>query len=277
MKKDDIRKKFIWFIAISLILHILFALFFQKGLAPRKTDEESQKPLFINLNQKKKPRKIADIQKPKKESVPKNATAEALYSQSAENETVAAKTNPNPGAPISAPQPQQEQPKQQPTPNTEKKLSDVFNERAEEAKKKEEVKQTIDSFQRGLGAGTPDDILPDYKVGNRTYINTLANPAIGYYVELKRKFRLAFNPVQALRGRVNTSMRGGQMSVVLGVTVNARGELTDLIIIRSSGMPTYDDEGRRTVRSSAPFSAPPASLIQSNGQLDMAWTFIVYL
>ncbi len=120
------------------------------------------------------------------------------------------------------------------------------------------------------------DYFPDYKVGGHTYLNTLANPNIAYYVELKRRFRNTFNPVPALQGHLNAISRG-QISVVLGVTVDRSGNLANLIVIRSSGLESYDREGLRTVRSSSPFTTPPPNLLEADGQLRMAWTFIVYL
>ena len=65
--------------------------------------------------------------------------------------------------------------------------------------------------------------------------------------------------------------------MVVGVSLNQNGELVDLIVIRPSGIETYDKEGLRTVKASSPFSAPPGNLLASDGMLHMAWTFIVYL
>src|SRR3990167_9166158 len=119
------------------------------------------------------------------------------------------------------------------------------------------------------------DFLPNYTIGNRTYLNTLANPNIAYFVELKRKFKLTFNPVPALRAHINEISRG-KIDVILGVSVNAQGNIADLIVIRTSGIPAYDQEGIRTVRASSPFTSPPSNLLAPDNLLHMAWTFSVY-
>jgi TonB family protein len=61
------------------------------------------------------------------------------------------------------------------------------------------------------------------------------------------------------------------------VSVDGKGELAELFILRSSGLPAYDDEALRTVRSSAPFSSPPEKFLKDNGVLRMSWTFVIYI
>jgi hypothetical protein len=56
--------------------------------------------------------------------------------------------------------------------------------------------------------GGGDDFLPQYKVGNRTYVNAMANPRVAYYVELKRKFKMTWNPVPPLRRALHQISRG---------------------------------------------------------------------
>ena len=138
------------------------------------------------------------------------------------------------------------------------------------------AQKTTAQKNRGEVSGSNDDFLPSYKIGNRTYLNALANPSIFYFVELKRKFRLAFNPEPSIRYNLDKITRG-QMAVIWGVSVDAQGKLKDLILIRSSGLSDYDQEARRTISVSAPFSQPPAHLLEQDGLLNMAWTFVVHL
>ena len=64
---------------------------------------------------------------------------------------------------------------------------------------------------------------------------------------------------------------------VWGVSVDKNGKITKIIMLRRSGNSPYDAEARRTIKVSAPFSKPPGHLLQKDGQLHMAWTFVVYL
>lgn len=135
---------------------------------------------------------------------------------------------------------------------------------------------TMPDIKASVG-GSGEDFQPSYKVGNRTFVNTLATPGIGYFVELKRRFRTAFNPIPILRPIYQQIAGRGKVSVILGVIVDGRGRLAEVIMIRSSGIPAYDQEARRTISQSAPFSAPASSMLDSSGRLNMAWTFTVYL
>ncbi|MFH1829955.1 MAG: energy transducer TonB [Pseudomonadota bacterium] len=99
-----------------------------------------------------------------------------------------------------------------------------------------------------------------------------------YFVRLKRAFKIAFNPIPALRNHFSYNrVTRGSVDVVLGVSVNRLGDLSELFVFRSSGIDEYDREALRTVRSSAPFSTPPEKFIDDDGLLRMSWTFTVYL
>jgi len=64
---------------------------------------------------------------------------------------------------------------------------------------------------------------------------------------------------------------------VMAVTVTAGGQLQELFVVRSSGIPGYDEEAMRTIRQSAPFSAPPEKILGKDHSLRMTWNFITYL
>jgi outer membrane biosynthesis protein TonB len=239
-----------------------------------------QQVVMVNLKDlPNTPQRVVDLAKPKVEKVPQNPSAQSLYNSSVDEETVSrsfSKTN----APLGQSPQQQKQPQ-----TMQEKLLALKNEQAQKENQKYEDRfeepqdNALDSLQASIGSpagGNTDDFLPDYKVGNRTYLNTLANPNIAYYVELRRKFRFAFNPIPVLRRYPNMISRG-QIATVWGVSVNAEGQLAGLTLLRGSGLDAYDNEARRTIASSAPFSKPPADFLTTDGQLHMAWTFVVYL
>lgn len=243
-------------------------------------DAAKQQVVMVNLKDlTDMPQRVVDLAKPKIEKAPKNPSAQSLYNSSVEEETVSrsfSKTN----------EPRGQSPQQQTQPQTmQEKLLALKNEQVQKESQKYEDRfeapqeNTLDSLQASIGSptgGNTDDFLPDYKVGNRTYLNTLANPNIAYYVELRRKFRFAFNPIPVLR-RYPNMISQGQIATVWGVSVNAEGQLASLTLLRGSGLDAYDNEARRTISSSAPFSKPPTNLLTNDGQLHMAWTFVVYL
>ncbi len=230
---------------------------------------------------------IVDIDKPKVQKKPKKATAQSLYDSSVTEEVVSAANTPQatpPSKPQATTTPSQNKTETTQPKNLNDELAMLFN----EAKQKEDEKYT-DRFENTQTTTAPTlktnfnspnpfagDFLPNYKVGNRTYLNTLANPNVGYYVELKRKFRMAFNPYAALRYHLNEISRG-QISVVWGVSIDQNGNLAGLTLIRPSGIGDYDMEARRTISVSAPFNKPPVDQLTEDKMMHMAWTFVVYL
>ena len=266
---------FVRFIFISLFIHLCVTLL-MAGIFNQKKTPPPEKKIVFNLKKiKQKP--IVDIKKPKSEPKEnKNAKTEAVYTQKVKEETVA------PSIPVQ---------KKKTTSPSKKKPSKKTAKKNKETKKSISQKKTpsppkkepqkipgMPEAHRGFGPTNQQNnsnYLPGYKIGNRTYLNTQANPNIRYFVELKRKFGLTFNPMPSLRANANR-LPSGNIKVILGVSVSSSGQLAGLILIKSSGITAYDNEGRRTVRSSAPFSAPPPNLLAKDGLLHMAWTFIVY-
>ncbi|MBI4366671.1 MAG: TonB family protein [Deltaproteobacteria bacterium] len=130
----------------------------------------------------------------------------------------------------------------------------------------------------GLAGALPEDYFPDYPHGGHTYVNVMKRPGVDYFVQLKRIFKMAWDPVPAIRAHAETAaIHRGVIKVVVGLGIDARGEMMELFVLRGSGMGGYDREALRTIRASAPFAAPPATLVAGDGQLRMSWTFIVYL
>lgn len=255
MKKRPIT----FFLFLSLLVHLLFLIFFWKNLDLFNKRQVPPHPVWVELKKMELPQRIADIPQPAKEEIPDQPSAQALYNQKVKEEMVQQ-------SPVTS----HESPKAQTQPAPKKKKLDDLKPTFDELYGMKPPQQSTPDLL------TNDDYFPDYKVGGHTYLNTLANPNIAYFVELKRRFKNTFNPVPSIRRNLNEISRG-KIEVVLGVSVNSRGELADLVVIRSSGLEDYDREGVRTVRSSSPFSAPPSHLLQPDGLIHMAWTFVVYL
>lgn len=130
----------------------------------------------------------------------------------------------------------------------------------------------------GPGDKFVHDFLPGVKLGDKTYLNTAAMPNVQYFVRLKRIFRLRFNPSSPLRSHFrHNRVAVGKVNVTMGVEVAPSGQLKRLFVIRSSGITGYDQEALRTVRQSAPFSAPPKNIRGDDGILRMTWHFTTYL
>ncbi|HBF12264.1 MAG TPA: hypothetical protein DDW49_02570 [Deltaproteobacteria bacterium] len=275
------RSPILIFLLVSILIHLLGTLLFtslSQNWFARNLPEP--KPLMIQLNKSILPQNVVDMAKPQQEKIPEKASAESLYNQSVSQETVA---RPTPEAQISQPASPSQQgkptPKEYQESKEEKQVAKTetpspFNEYSK--KPLPPPTGTLQPRSTINQGSNNEEFLPDYKVGGKTYLNTLANPNLAYYVELKRKFRMAWNPIPVLRPQINR-ITAGQVELVLGVSINGRGELANLIVIQSSGIPSYDEEGKRTVTASSPFTTPPTSILGEDGMMHMAWHFTVYL
>jgi len=122
------------------------------------------------------------------------------------------------------------------------------------------------------------DFFPNVKIGDKTYLNTAAFPDVQYFTQLKRIFRMRFNPAPPLRQHfAGNRVVVGTINCSMAVTVSPDGRLKELFVVKSSGIPGYDEEALRTVRESAPFSSPPQKVLDKDGILRMNWNFITYL
>ncbi len=258
------RNAIIISLSLSLLIHLLLVLlFFVMSL--HSVPEPLKPPSVVEVTIVNRPYQIADIEPPAKEERPEKAKFVGLYDSRVQEERVAPSRRPG-GSKKSAAAP------------VEKKSAKEKREGTRLAAKSPEEKVTLGGEGEDLFGGLPEDFFPDYHVGDHTYLNVLRFPKVGYFVRLKKIFKTTFNPVPSLRASLmTTQVSKGQVEVVLGVTIDRAGRLAELRVLRSSGIPRYDQEAVRTIQDSAPFAVPPAELLNSPTGLRMAWTFTVYL
>lgn len=261
-------------------------------------NDESKKALEVV--QVKLP--LIDMEKPKQQEVPEKYSAVSKYDVKTKEETVSV-GGPAPETTVVKVEKAQPKPKQKSQPkkktesqtaketksksiNSESKSSSQAPNNLQEtlASLEKKQKQQEQDLQKLFEAEDPDykvsfsrggDYLPYYKVGNRTYVNAIAHPDVSYYAELKRKFRYAWDPFPALRGKSHM-FSNGAIQVVWGFTLNREGQIIDMQLIKASPNGNYDYEAKRTIRVSSPFSAPPKHLLNEQNVLHIAWAFVVY-
>ena len=263
----------IWpFLLLSLLLHVaLVALIMQKVTTPQFAEKTIE---IVPIEEKTdvKSVRIADIAKPAVEKKPKQTKFLGMYDSAVKDETVSIASR---------------KAKQQGRAKARKKASSKRRVKRKRMSKDKlfafdesifETKQVQPKQESSPSGGALDDFYPDFRRGARTYLNVLRHPDVEYFVRLKRAFKISFNPGPSLRGHfAHNQVARGSVDVVLGVSVGKTGNLSELFVFRSSGIPAYDREALRTVRSSAPFSTPPDKFMDDDGLLRMSWTFTVYL
>lgn len=272
-------KQTIWpFILASALVHLLLILLLPMLAKPLQFEE---KPIEVFAvpdikESATNPYQIADIPEPAVQQKPKNPNFLGMYDSAVPEQTIGTKR----------PQGKEDGP----TNSKRKSIKESFAKR-EPAKigkeklfafdkhlfdeRKSKIEQSEGSYK---SQGSLDDFYPDFKRGANTYLNVERYPGVEYFVRLKHAFKITWNPVPSLgdyftRNRVSV----GSVGVVLGVSVNRQGELSELFVFRSSGIAEYDREALRTIRASAPFPTPPEKFLATDGVLRMSWTFSVYL
>lgn len=277
-----VEKPELWpFLLASVLLHaLLIGIIPFVGSVPSFDEKPVEVFAVTPMPNEKGGNEIADIEKPAVEKRPDAWKFLGMYDSKVPEETVGAgRIGDKPGGRKAGfdravknktVQQKSEKPK---TAGSKKDLfafnKDIFRERAPDVSG-----DKGDSFS----PGGLDDFYPDFKRGAHTYLNVLRYPDVEYFVRMKRAFKIAFNPEPSLRDyffRNRVAM--GSVDVVLGVSVGRTGDISELFVFRSSGIPEYDEEALRTVRASAPFATPPEKFLADDGHLRMSWTFSVYL
>ncbi|MBI2083875.1 MAG: TonB C-terminal domain-containing protein [Deltaproteobacteria bacterium] len=251
-------------ILFSLLLHLLLLYFFTHPLTLSKVASEE---LEVFLEKKQ----IADISPPEKEKRPEKARFLGLYDSQVEEEQVASTPYTAPsGRRIVTDSEGRDLPKK-----------DQEGEGAQYAAKTPDTGVMEQEGEEDLGTVLPEDFFPNIRVGERTYLNVLRYPKIGYFVRIKKIFKLTWDPRPALSQYFFANqIVSANVQATVCFQIDRKGNLRRAFVCRSSGLPLYDEEAIRVVRDSAPFETPPRELLKMDGNndgvLDISWGFIVY-
>ncbi len=315
MNEKTQRHPLFWiffFILFSLLLHSLigFIVHWLPSYTSRITEKkEETKVVWIKPEVISPPKEIADIEKPLVEKKPNQSRFTGQYNSSVKEEMVARpkpkpkvikenpsstdspkqkftknsfpkSTSPQPIAPVEKPEESKENSEKSITPDLSLKPRDLL------PKEEKPAPKTPDPSPSGTGLtlgrpSAPDlfqhDYYPDYKVGGKTYLNVEKMGDAAYIAKMKRILKMRWSPIASVRNYLTINRVSiGKIECVLGVEMDESGKIANLIVIRSSGVPGYDQEALQTFRDSSPFSTPPYEYLKE-GAFRMSWTFTVYL
>lgn len=277
MRVIEDKPQFWPYVILSVVIHILLFWGGQYFVQPQKIAEDVVEIVPVVEPSGAQPARIADIDKPAVEQKSKQPKFLGMYDSATDKEQVAsgkvAEKGGEKGSKTPAPKNDQKQKVEKQQPDKKLDADKLYSFNKQRALGGKSSKRGDD----GSGV-TSGDFFPDFKVGAKTYLNVLRYPDVDYFVRMKRAFRMTFDPEPALRSHFTMNqVSRGSIEVILGVSVNKQGGLSELFVFRSSGIPDYDEEALRTVRASSPFSSPPDKFVEKDGQLRMSWTFTVYL
>lgn len=280
-----LRRSFIAAIIISILLHVVAAIFIIFFRIPMPVTLEPQPIEVFDA----KGMQLADQLLKGNRQIPKKADHIGIDDNTVAEETVA---RPQPTKPKqrASPPPQvaQERAERKTSPKLQFNRSSLYavdpslfamqQPRERNQQKRSYIPRT--AVSSGMSADSeaylPEDYYPNYNYGAHTYLNVLKYPDVEYFVRLKRAFKQTWSPMSAVQQYMASGGRQNTIAVVLALSVDPSGNMSELFVLRGSGSAGYDQEALRTVRANAPFSAPPEKLLK-DGLLRMSWTFIVYM
>jgi TonB family protein len=160
--------------------------------------------------------------------------------------------------------------------NTADKGSEVFDQ-----VKKEEVYDNL--FDKLGTSKIQDRVYDDIKYGNFTALNTNRNQFYSFYERIDEQIRIRWyeNIEQQIANLKSTKpnhkfTRGERLSQI-DLVLNAKGEIINSYISRSSGEKNWDMAAMMALRKSAPFINPPKEMIESDGNIRIKYSFSLQL
>lgn len=246
-------------IVLSLLLHLLLVSSFPLATLP---PERPESEIELTLEGKE----IADISPPEQEERPDLSRFLGLYDSKVDEEQVAVSPY---------------------TPPSRRRI--VTGPDGREIEREEGMEHLPKSPEIGplrreegedLYSILPEEFFPDLKIGDRTYLSVQREDRIQYFVGLKKRFKMTWDPVAALRmSLVYHQLVFAELTAAVAFRIDQHGNLQRLFLARSSGIPEYDEEALRVVTASAPFEVPPRFLLKWDGHpdnyLDLVYYFMV--
>ena len=281
MMKRKFEHRFVYFLLLSCVLHLVFFLVFLRSSS--KPPIQEKKPILVDLIEK--PVLIDTME------VDKHSSEEpASLSQNTDPAILTAEkpSLPLPLPPpseLKTPEPSQPEKSQQTAANRPSKtqrnrepvlttpedpLPDVTIQTSplpDEPRKLPTIKELMPSLQRLLALENADRSLYHDPVLQQDGRGNLPAQAKfnAYLAELKRRVKQNW--------RISTDYFMHDSSTVLLVTINSDGTLESVVQMKSSGMPTHDFETIAAVRQSFPLRSPSKELLNEQGKLLIRFSF----
>jgi TonB family protein len=122
----------------------------------------------------------------------------------------------------------------------------------------------------------PNDRL-DAPEGDGTFLNTRQFRYASFFNRVKQCVGQRWKGDEALHQRDPTGSHYGRedRQAVLAITIDTHGRMVDVAVIRSSGLPFFDDEAVAAFERAQPFPNPPTALF--DGRETFSFTFGFFL
>jgi TonB family protein len=127
-----------------------------------------------------------------------------------------------------------------------------------------------------IGAA-PNDHLRNMEEGEGTFLNTREWKYAGFFNRVKQSVGTHWRPGLALNRRDPTGniYSGRDRHTVLEVTLDARGQVADITVLKSCGLDFLDLEAIESFKRAEPFPNPPAGLLEHDSKVRFTFGFFM--
>ncbi len=140
------------------------------------------------------------------------------------------------------------------------------------------TRSQIANVQALSGRGASDDaLLHIRKESDITDVNAREFRYWGFFERIKRQVRREWNPVPVHLRYDPTGQVWGVRDrlTVVRVTLDEKGNVVDLKVVKPSGAKPLDREALRALRAASPFPHPPKALFDKDGKLRFQFGFLL--
>ena len=130
-----------------------------------------------------------------------------------------------------------------------------------------------------IGPSMNNDFIEDVKLGDFTRLNTTEYKYFGFYDRIRQRLEQFWgNSLQEKARKLHA--RGGRLPAgenkitALKVTIDKKGNITNVSIKNTSGIIELDEAAIESFRQAGPFPNPPKGMME-NGYAEIEWGFVV--
>lgn len=131
------------------------------------------------------------------------------------------------------------------------------------------------TFRQGDLKGSPGNDRLNEKKGDATLLNAREFKYFSYMQRIRRQVNFYWSQALENIGSVQERLTRDEYTTVLDVTLDAKGNLKTLSLVKGCGVRKFDEATLQAFRLAAPFPPPPEGLLNSSGEArlpDFAFT-----
>ncbi len=125
-----------------------------------------------------------------------------------------------------------------------------------------------------------NDALKDIAKGTHTLLNTREFIYYSYYSRIRKQLRQRWE--KNIRKKLSEIYKSGRAiatthnhATKILVVLNTKGDLLNIKVLGHSGVKDLDAAAIEAFRSAAPFPNPPKGIVNSKGQIQIPWEFVI--